>query len=1206
TVTDNNATISGGTIATLAVGATDAITFSGSHIITQEDINTGYVYNLATATGKDPKGNPVTDTSSDPTPCTSCPVNPECTDCTITPLVKILKTQTPSIDVIKIATSTSFNKVGDIVNYVITVKNTGNVILSNVNITDPLTGFSTIIENLNVGKILEYNQSYTIKQLDLDKGSVLNIASASGKDPKGNTISDEDSEIVNEKANTIDAIDDNIGTVVGVNQITPNVINVFTNDTLNTTAVNPSEVILTAVTSNPFLIMNPDGSIDVLPNAPVGTLTLTYQICEKLNTSNCDTAVVTVIIEAPSMTVSGESICVNDVPYFKYTTTANNFTPVNGLTITWKDSNNNIVSTMTNLPLNGQVLWPGAVIDANGNGTDWPGWILVNGKWMESSDGFENLRPTAIVALTLNPTETIVVSYPPSIPFCTSRPIFTIDAVNDTAETLDGFGGATNVVNVFTNDTLNTVTLNPNDVNLTLTIPDPTGSLVLNPDGSVDVNPNTPTGTYILTYQICEKADEGNCDTAVVTVNVEFSLPPAPPVPVFAQDDTAGPIDGANGKTNILNVLTNDFLGLASATLNNVSLSLVTPDPTGYMTMNTDGSIDIKDGTPAGTYILTYQICEKDKPSNCDTAIVTITVICRDQTKIAGIVINEGTKKPLANVPVTLIPQGTTTGSVQIRITNAEGYYNFTGMVPGDYLVQVQDANLNAAYQLYPTSSSLFFTTLENCKYQAHNFGFDKSNLPVLGDFVWYDVNNNGLQDEWFDANNDNVVTKNVPDANGSFDYSKWEWIDLNGDDSYKGILNVGELNAAGFGNAKSANVFVTGPSNYSDSVIVGIQGFWRNRPTAGVFGEYKVELKMDSNLEAQSSAMGATGLVKVLPNTDRKIPESKTTAFEVCGPTNNTVQTANLTSTNQVNLDLDFGISCKLFANIQASNDTYNVTQCSIANEIRNALANDLLNGSPADIAKFKFKLLTALSQFIIIDDNGNITLTDDAKAGIFKFEYQVCEAANPTNCSTATITINITGIEPVTINSTACNADTSPLDLNSLLPAGIPTDGTWIDTDNTGGLNGSILNTFGIPTNKYNYEYKIGGLCPRSIFLILDVNFDCKVLGCGTIIVHNAFSPNGDGLNDIFKIDSIDDTICYPENTIEIYNRWGVLVFETKNYNNTSNYFDGVSRGRTTVSQSSGLPNGTYFYILNYTSFDLNGNPVQNKKDGYLYLSK
>jgi hypothetical protein len=34
--------------------------------------------------------------------------------------------------------------------------------------------------------------------------------------------------------------------------------------------------------------------------------------------------------------------------------------------------------------------------------------------------------------------------------------------------------------------------------------------------------------------------------------------------------------------------------------------------------------------------------------------------------------------------------------------------------------------------------------------------------------FLWYDVNNNGIQDEWFDAN-DGTVTKNIPDSQWSY-----------------------------------------------------------------------------------------------------------------------------------------------------------------------------------------------------------------------------------------------------------------------------------------------------------------------------------------------------------------------------------------------------------------------------------------------------
>ncbi|NWK99211.1 hypothetical protein DM790_00030, partial [Flavobacterium collinsii] len=86
TVTDNNADVTGGPLGSLAVGAIDTTTFTAVHTITQADIDAGYVYNLATATGKDPDNKDVTDTSTDPLPCATCPVDPACPDCTITPV----------------------------------------------------------------------------------------------------------------------------------------------------------------------------------------------------------------------------------------------------------------------------------------------------------------------------------------------------------------------------------------------------------------------------------------------------------------------------------------------------------------------------------------------------------------------------------------------------------------------------------------------------------------------------------------------------------------------------------------------------------------------------------------------------------------------------------------------------------------------------------------------------------------------------------------------------------------------------------------------------------------------------------------------------------------------------------------------------------------------------------------------------------------
>jgi gliding motility-associated-like protein len=97
----------------------------------------------------------------------------------------------------------------------------------------------------------------------------------------------------------------------------------------------------------------------------------------------------------------------------------------------------------------------------------------------------------------------------------------------------------------------------------------------------------------------------------------------------------------------------------------------------------------------------------------------------------------------------------------------------------------------------------------------------------------------------------------------------------------------------------------------------------------------------------------------------------------------------------------------------------------------------------------------------------------------------------------------------------------------------------------------------------------------------------------------IYTALSPNGDGANDFFRIDGIEK---HPNNRVEVYNRWGVKVYETTSYNNTDNFFAGISDGRATVTKSETLPTGTYFYTINL--FDSNGDD-RGYKAGYLYIS-
>lgn len=107
--------------------------------------------------------------------------------------------------------------------------------------------------------------------------------------------------------------------------------------------------------------------------------------------------------------------------------------------------------------------------------------------------------------------------------------------------------------------------------------------------------------------------------------------------------------------------------------------------------------------------------------------------------------------------------------------------------------------------------------------------------------------------------------------------------------------------------------------------------------------------------------------------------------------------------------------------------------------------------------------------------------------------------------------------------------------------------------------------------------------------------------LLPCGGrgLVIYNAVSPNGDGVNDYFFLDGID---ACPNNKVEIYNRWGVRVYETSSYDSNGNVFRGVSEGRVSVNKNEKLPTGTYFYILSF--LDETGGTT-TKKAGYLYIN-
>ncbi len=90
---------------------------------------------------------------------------------------------------------------------------------------------------------------------------------------------------------------------------------------------------------------------------------------------------------------------------------------------------------------------------------------------------------------------------------------------------------------------------------------------------------------------------------------------------------------------------------------------------------------------------------------------------------------------------------------------------------------------------------------------------------------------------------------------------------------------------------------------------------------------------------------------------------------------------------------------------------------------------------------------------------------------------------------------------------------------------------------------------------------------------------------------------SPNGDGMNDVWQIDGIEN---YPDNTVSLYNRWGDLIFQLKNYDNQSRVFNGDANKLTRFGGGR-LPSGTYFFIIEYKDHQ-----ASKKVEGMLVIKR
>ena len=259
---------------------------------------------------------------------------------------------------------------------------------------------------------------------------------------------------------------------------------------------------------------------------------------------------------------------------------------------------------------------------------------------------------------------------------------------------------------------------------------------------------------------------------------------------------------------------------------------------------------------------------------------------------------------------------------------------------------------------------------------------------------------------------------------------------------------------------------------------------------------------------------------------------------------------------------------------------------------------------------SKVKDKDGNEVPGIVINQEDGSITIAPNTPDGVYTYSYTICKKTVPNECKTAKGILKLLpalvagddlDFKPVNVTKGAVNVGNilandlyagekvlDHLDKVTVTLNGNDGSGAYIDEQ------GNLIMPQGAPVKEYEFTYDLcikghPGACKTATIKV-------EVIKDKPLTIYNGVSADADGHNDYFKIDGIE---YYPKNNLKIFNRWGVLVYEKDGYSNEAP-FDGHSNGRATISADSKLPQGTYYYILEYEDSD----DQSHTEKGWLYL--
>ncbi len=640
-------------------------------------------------------------------------------------------------------------------------------------------------------------------------------------------------------------------------------------------------------------------------------------------------------------------------------------------------------------------------------------------------------------------------------------------------------------------------------------------------------------GTDSLLYQICDGSIPLMCAEAWVIIRVIDNQPPV------ANDDYAQVL---RNNAELIHVTANDN----DPDGDPLTVSMISSPVHGIAVVIGNNIRYTPDNNYVGSDSLSYRICDNGNPALCDLAWVHIDVV----TNRAPVAVNDFVST-LKNIPLTVKvtandydPDGNLL-SVAIRISPQKGSVTLIG----------NDVR-------YTPNNN--FTGLDSFAYRICDNG-----SPVMCDSAWVFIE---------------VVTNRPPVAANDF---------VNTPKNFPVTINVTANDFDPDGNLLSVSII--GTPNHGTIILIGNN--IRYTPNLDYIGVDSLTYKICDN-GSPTLCDSAWVYINVITQSANRPPVAINDQLAIC----NDGSTYPIgVQFNDSDPDLD-----SLTTGI-ASGPSHGVASLS---------GNDI-NYKP----NTGFSGLDTIAYFVCDDNIPSlcasayvIITVNQQPASLSVAEQRIC-AGSSVVIGKPAIAGNTYSWSPITgLNSPFISQPTaSPVvTTNYILTETVTATGCW----NTSSINvivnplplaitgpnqiiydekSAIIGAAPVANHTYSWTPALGLNFPNisqpvarpSITTIYTLTETDTITGCSRsnsvmiavvkVEFFNGFSPNGDGRNDFWKIPLLD---IYPSNRVVIVNRWGNEVWNTLDYNNTSNYWDGKN------NNGVDLPDGTYYYILNFNN--------------------